>query len=90
MISQKNILKSYKPVNDFRGIGNMWGIEIDINYSKEKDLTNLIRAQLLTKGLITWECGIEGNVIGLIPPICTSNKSLNSSINILTTTLNDF
>lgn len=90
MISQKNILKSYKSVNDFRGIGNMWGIEIDINYSKEKDLTNLIRAQLLTKGLITWECGIEGNVIGLIPPICTSNKSLNLSINILTTTLNDF
>ena len=49
LISQKNILKSYKSVNDFRGIGNMWGIEIDINYSKEKDLTNLIRAQLLTK-----------------------------------------
>ena len=89
MISQRHILKSFKPVIDFRGIGNMWGIEINTNYSKKKDFTNLIRSQLLTKGLITWECGIDGNVIGLVPPICTSRKSLNLSIEILTKILSN-
>ena len=67
----------------------MWGIEIDNSYFPSKDYTNIIRARLLDKGLITWECGKDANVIGLIPPICISKTSLNKSLNIILDTFND-
>ena len=61
----------------------MWGIEIDNSFFSDDDYTNKIRKDLLEKGLITWECGKQSNVIGLIPPLCISNKSLNRSFNII-------
>ena len=90
MKSKKNLLQSFSSVNNFSGIGNMWGIEINPNYKKKIDLTNLIRSELLHEGLITWECGVNGNVIGLIPPICSKKSSLNLSIKILTKILIKF
>ena len=90
MTSQKKLLLSFNSVNNFFGIGNMWGLEINLDYKKGTDLTNLIRSELLQEGLITWECGVKGNVIGLIPPICSKKSSLDLSINILTKILIKF
>lgn len=90
MTSQKKLLLSFNSVNNFFGIGNMWGIEINLDYKKGTDLTNLIRSELLQEGLITWECGVKGNVIGLIPPICSKKSSLDLSIHILTKILIKF
>ncbi|MDB2636099.1 aminotransferase class III-fold pyridoxal phosphate-dependent enzyme [Alphaproteobacteria bacterium] len=81
--NKKQFFKSFKFVKDFKGIGFMWGIEIDNSFFSDDDYTNKIRKDLLEKGLITWECGKQSNVIGLIPPLCISNKSLNRSFNII-------
>ena len=80
---KNKILNSYNFVKSFRGIGTMWGIEIDNKYFKDRDFTNKIRSLLLENGLITWECGKKSEVIGLVPPLCVSDKSLQGSLNII-------
>lgn len=80
---KNKILNSYNFVKSFRGIGTMWGIEIDNKYFNEHDFTNKIRSLLLENGLITWECGKKSEVIGLVPPLCVSDKSLQGSLNII-------
>lgn len=81
--SNKKLMLSYKFVKSFNGIGSMWGIEINNYYFNKIDYTNKIRRSLLTKGLITWECGKESNVIGLVPPLCVTKNSLWKSIKII-------
>ena len=85
---RRNLIQ-YKFVNDFRGIGSMWGIEIKNKYFKKKDMTNQIRATLLHKGLLTWECGIDSNVIGLVPPVVISKNNLNKSMNLIYEAFNE-
>jgi len=82
-------IESYKFVNSFKGIGCMWGIEINNSFFSKSDYTNEIRAKLLHKGLITWECGKDANVIGLVPPICISKSSLNKSLKIILDTFSE-
>ena len=55
---------------------------------KKKDMTNKIRATLLQKGLLTWECGIDSNVIGLVPPFIVSKANLNKSMKLIYETFN--
>ena len=86
---KNKILNSYNFVKSFRGIGTMWGIEIDNKYFKEHDFTNKIRSLLLENGLITWECGKKSEVIGLVPPLCVSDKSLQGSLNIILKIFNE-
>ena len=81
--NKKNIFDSFEFVNNFKGIGFMWSIEINNSFFSDNDYTNSIRLKLLKRGLITWECGYNSNVIGLIPPLCISKKSLNKSISII-------
>jgi len=87
--NKKEYFKSFRFINDFKGVGFMWGIDIDNSYFSDDDYTNKIRKVLLDKGLITWECGKQSNVIGLIPPLCISNKSLNDSLNIIIETFKE-
>ena len=87
--NKKEYFKSFRFINDFKGVGFMWGIDIDNSYFSDDDYTNKIRKVLLDKGLITWECGKQSNVIGLIPPLCISNKSLNDSLNIIVETFKE-
>ena len=86
---KNKILNSYNFVKSFRGIGTMWGIEIDNKYFKDRDFTNKIRSLLLENGLITWECGKKSEVIGLVPPLCVSDKSLQGSLNIILKIFNE-
>ena len=86
---KNKILNSYDFVKSFRGIGTMWGIEIDNKYFKDRDFTNKIRSLLLENGLITWECGKKSEVIGLVPPLCVSDKSLQGSLNIILKIFNE-
>ena len=82
-------IESFKFVNSFKGIGCMWGIEINNSFFSKPDYTNEIRAKLLHKGLVTWECGKDANVIGLVPPICISKASLNKSLKIILDTFSE-
>ena len=82
-------IEHFKFVNRFKGIGCMWGIEINNSFFSKSDYTNKIRANLLRNGLITWECGKDANVIGLVPPICISKSSLNKSFKIILDTFSE-
>ena len=80
---ETNKLKKFKFVKEIRGMGFMWGIEINNKYFAKKDFTNVIRANLLKNKLITWESGFDSNVIGLVPPITISNSSIKNAFNVI-------
>ena len=88
-INNLESIESFKFVKKFKGIGCMWGIEINNAFFSKSDYTNTIRSKLLDKGLITWECGKDANVIGLVPPICISKTSLNKTLKIIRDTFNE-
>ena len=89
MTYETNNLKKFKFVREIRGIGFMWGIEINNNYFSKKDFTNTIRSKLLKNRLITWESGFDSNVIGLVPPITISILSIKSAFQIINKTFNE-
>ena len=88
-LKNKTQIESFEFVNTFKGIGFMWGIEINNSYFSISNYTNTIRSKLLQRGLITWECGKDANVIGLIPPLCISKSSLAKSIKIILDLFNE-
>ena len=67
----------------------MWGIDINNNYFSKKDFTNTIRSKLLKNYLITWESGIDSNVICLVPPITISISSIKNAFKIINKTFNE-
>ena len=73
-------LRHHHSVQEIRGIGAMYGIEIA---SENRPLTKAIRAAALEMGLITWECGGNGHVIGLIPPLTVSDEEIAEACAIL-------
>ena len=88
MKTEMKKLEKFKFVKKIRGVGFMWGIEIDTKYFENPDYTNLIRYNLLKNKLITWECGKNSNVIGLIPPIMIPISSIKKAFNIILKTFN--
>lgn len=69
-------------VSDNRGIGAMHGIELSDpatgapNAKRAKD----VRAQLLQRGVISYECGRDNNVVGLLPPLVISNEQIDEGV----------
>ena len=41
--NKKEYFKSFRFINDFKGVGFMWGIDIDNSYFSDDDYTNKIR-----------------------------------------------
>ena len=72
-----------KDVSEHRGLGAMQAVEIQREKKPDKQLTKKIRFNALEHGLITYECGINGNVIGLMPPLIITDDELNKGIDIL-------
>lgn len=64
-------------VAQFRGLGAMFGVEV-VNAEGRPDQarTKAIRAAALESGLITWECGAQGHVIGLVPPLNATEEEI--------------
>ncbi len=54
----------YDCVFEIRGTGSFWVIEFDSPETNRK-----VRKQSLANGLITWECGQNGECLGLVPPL---------------------
>ena len=85
---ETNKLKKFNFVKEIRGIGFMWGIEINNNYFSTNDFTNVIRSNLLKNKLITWESGFNSNVIGLVPPITITITNIRKAFRIINQTFN--
>ena len=80
---RKKEISKFSCVKELRGLGAMQGIEIQTKGKPNKKLTKKIRLEALKKGLITYECGINGNVIGLMPPLVITDDELNKGIEII-------
>ena len=71
-------------VADIRGRGAMFGFEIaDKAGGPDSTLTRAIRADALENGLITWECGASGHVIGIVPPLTISERETAYGVDVL-------
>lgn len=45
--------------------------------------TRAIRRTALESGLVTWECGLDGEVIGLVPPLVVTDDEIDAALDIL-------
>ncbi len=71
-------------VSTVRGRGAMFGVEIvDETGRPDHARATAIRAAALAHGLITWECGTQGHVIGIVPPLTIAERELLHGIELL-------
>ncbi len=72
------------PVAQFRGLGAMFGVEVvDGDGRPDQVRTKAVRAAALEGGLITWECGAQGQVIGLVPPLNATKEEIAHGFSVL-------
>jgi 4-aminobutyrate aminotransferase-like enzyme len=80
---RRDELLAFPVVSDVRGRGAMHGVEIMSNGKPDKKLCDAIRRKALELGLITYESGVGGNVIGLLPPLTIPRDDLERGVDIL-------
>ena len=84
MLAHGTTLTKHKCVADIRGLGAMFGVEIvDQRAAPDQRRTKSIRAWALDRGLITWECGARGHVIGLVPPFVAAEEEIVHAFDVL-------
>ena len=77
-------LSEFPFVGEIRGRGAMIGVEIiDEHREPAGELCRWIRADALSHGLVTWECGSEGHVIGLVPPLTIADAEIDRGMDML-------
>jgi 4-aminobutyrate aminotransferase len=72
--------------SDLRGRGAMIGLEfMDEQGGPDSERVSQIRLQALEQGLVLLSCGIDDNVIRLLPPLTVSDSELAQGMEILQT-----
>jgi 4-aminobutyrate aminotransferase-like enzyme len=81
-MQELSVLRELDSVADVRGIGAMNGIEIvkGLNGGPDTAGAKKIRTELLKNGLITYECGYQNHVVGLLPPLIISDDELHEGL----------
>lgn len=75
-------------VASVRGIGAMFGVVIhNADGQPDAQQCRKIRRQCLENGLITYECGKSGEVIGLLPPLVIGQDEFDRGISVLLETI---
>ena len=70
--------------SELRGVGAMFGLAIMSGKGVSAgEMARRVRREALRSGLITWECGREGEVIGLIPPLVATGSDVDEDCQIL-------
>ena len=70
--------------SDLRGRGAMIGLEfMDGEGGPDGDRVSRIKAKALEQGLVVLSCGIDDNVIRLLPPLTVSDSELAQGLEIL-------
>jgi 4-aminobutyrate aminotransferase len=70
-------------VGDVRGLGLMIGIEFMRGDRPAADIANGIRRRCLDRDLLILTCGIDDNVIRLLPPLTIEEHDLDRGLDIL-------
>jgi 4-aminobutyrate aminotransferase len=74
---------------DVRGLGLMIGLEFMQGGVPATAMVDQIAAAALARGLLVLSCGIDGNVIRLIPPLTIPESELDAGLDILETAMRE-
>jgi 4-aminobutyrate aminotransferase len=74
---------------DVRGLGLMIGLEFMQGGAPAGMLVDRIATNALARGLLVLSCGIDGNVIRLIPPLTIPEAELDAGLDILEAAVRD-
>lgn len=75
---------AFAPLGPLVGTGAMLGLPVlDAMGAADQPRTRQIRHRALQAGLITWECGLGGHVIGLVPPLTVTDAQIDRAAAIL-------
>jgi 4-aminobutyrate aminotransferase-like enzyme len=81
---EANLRASLESLGSPFGTGAMLGFPVvDAKGNPDQPRTKEIRARALANGLITWECGADGHVIGLVPPLTVTGAEIEEAAAIL-------
>jgi 4-aminobutyrate aminotransferase-like enzyme len=67
-------LRNARDGREVRGDAALWGVVIEGPRARER--TRSIRRAALGAGLVTWECGLDADVIGLVPPLVVGDDQI--------------
>jgi 4-aminobutyrate aminotransferase-like enzyme len=70
-------------LGDVRGLGLMIGLEFMNGDAPDADFVKQVRHLALNRGLLTLNCGIDDNVIRVMPPLNISENDLHAGLDIL-------
>ncbi len=74
----------FPSVREFRGVGAMFGLAVRGRGREEpRQVARRLRRKALCNGLITWECGRNGEVIGLVPPLTATDEEADEACRFL-------
>ena len=81
-------LRGRSPVGPVTGIGAMWGLGIvDASGRPDAQRCRSIRRRCLERGLVTYECGLDGEVLGLLPPLVITREEFDAAMSVLSDAL---
>jgi 4-aminobutyrate aminotransferase len=70
-------------IGDVRGLGPMLALEIVADGTPAAELTAAVVAAARERGLLLLSCGLDGNVIRLLPPLSIADEDLIDGLNAL-------
>jgi 4-aminobutyrate aminotransferase len=73
-------------VGEVRGLGSMLALELA---ERNGDAAKAVTATAREKGLVLLSCGLDGNVIRLLPPLSATDEELERGLGILEEALGD-
>jgi 4-aminobutyrate aminotransferase-like enzyme len=76
----------HESIGEVRGLGAMLAIELVVDRESRQPnpaLAQAIVKTALDKGLLLLACGLDGNVLRLLPPVTISDEDLEAGLTIL-------
>ncbi|MCB2293836.1 4-aminobutyrate--2-oxoglutarate transaminase [Clostridium algoriphilum] len=78
--------KKYNLIGDVRGLGAMMGIEFVTDRVTKEPAKNEVKAiikECSNNGLMILDCGVRGNTLRCLMPLCITDEQLNAGLDIL-------
>jgi 4-aminobutyrate aminotransferase / (S)-3-amino-2-methylpropionate transaminase / 5-aminovalerate transaminase len=76
-------------IGDVRGLGPMLALELVADGAPETELTAAVLAAARERGLLLLSCGLDGNVIRLLPPVSIKDGDLADGLDALEAALRE-
>jgi 4-aminobutyrate aminotransferase len=82
-------MTEFRMVGDVRGLGLMIGIEFMRGDKPDADIVRRVQRRCLERDLLVLTCGIDDNVIRLLPPLTIGDDDLDAGLSILETAVRE-